>query len=387
MKSIKFYRIIGVVLTLFISGCTSFLAPNLHKPTPLTPIKETQKLIVQWTFFASKSIDKRLSSSFFPVYHEGSFYTAWPNGRIEVIDALTGHLSAKWFVKTAELTAAPAIDKAILFLGTTDAQIIAWNSNQKKEIWRSSLSSLILEPPLIVDDIVIVKTADGHISGFDVKDGTLKYHNNYVTPNFMIRSQQSLFLLDKSIFLLGMPSGYLHIINAKTGYKLLGIPAGTAKGSTEFERAVDIINPPIVAQNLLYMATYLSKVICFDLKKSQRQWSADISTHQPIALRESQIIVSTEDSIVIALDSQTGKEIWRLNDLRYRNISAPVILDDMIFVFDYAGTAHLIDPNSGQLVGRRNMGMGSLLSPPQSFGQGILLQNHYGQLAYIALKK
>ena len=330
MKSMKFYQVIGIALTLFLSGCVSFVSPNLHKPTLLTPIKETKKMAIKWIFFASKSIDKRLSSSFFPVYHEGFFYTAWPNGRIEVIDALSGRLSAKWFVKT-ELTAAPAVDKAILFLGTTDAQIIAWDSNQKKEIWRSNLSNLLLEPPLIVDDIVIVKTADGHSSGFDAKDGTLKYHNNYVTPNFMIRSQQSLFLLDKSIFLLGMPSGYLHIIDAKTGYKLLKITAGISKGSTEFERAIDIINQPIVDQNLLYTAAYLSKVICFDLKKSERRWSVDISTHQPIALTESKIIVSTKDSIVVALNSQTGKEMWRLNDLRYRDISAPVILDNMIF--------------------------------------------------------
>lgn len=382
-------QVIGITLVIFLSGCASFFSPNPHQSTPLISIKdkETQKLVIKWTLFASKSIDKRLSSSFPPIYHEGLFYTAWPNGRIEIINAITGRFSEKLIVKKTEFTTAPAIDKDILFFGTTDTQIIAWNKNQKKEIWRNSLSSLLLEPPLIVGDIVIAKTSDGHISGFNAKDGTLKYHNNYVAPNFMIRNQKSLSLLDKSIFLLGMPSGYLYIVDAKTGYKLLQIPVGAPRGSTEFERAVDIINPPIVAQNLLYTTAYLSKVICFDLNTTTRQWSADISTYQPIALSESRIIVSTEDSILVALDSKTGKEIWRLNDLRYRHISAPAILDGVILVVDQAGIAHLIDPNSGQLVGRRDIGMGALLSPPESFGQGVLLQNYYGQLAYIALKK
>ncbi|QQS16300.1 MAG: outer membrane protein assembly factor BamB [Neisseriales bacterium] len=381
-------RIIAVVLSVCLVGCANlFPAKDIRQPVSLVPIKNTYPIITKWTVFSVKAVDRRLSSSFSPAYHDGFVYAAWPNGRIEAIDRLTGQIRQKWIVPKVRLTCTPAIFQRVLFLGTDKAELIAWHADNKQILWKNNLSSLLLEPPLIVDDTVITKTNDGHISGFDRKTGALKWRNQHAVPSFMIRSNQSLTAFDHSAFLLGMPVGYIYAIDPQTGYKLWQESITVPKGRTEFEGAVDVIYPPLLKGDLLYTTAYEASIVCFDLRTNKRQWSKNIATHQPIVILGSSIVMSTTHSEVVALDRYSGQELWRTKTLLHRAISGPVALGSMVMVMDRFGIAHVMDPDTGLLVGRKNIGIGALLSAPQSFDEGVLLQNRYGKLVYIVLGK
>lgn len=382
------YRIIAVILTVCLAGCANlFPVEDTRQPVSLVSINNTHPITIKWTAFSIKAVDQQLSSSFFPIYSDGFVYAAWSNGRIEAIDSLTGQIHKKWVVPKVVLTCTPAVFQSVLFFGTEKAELIAWHADTEQILWKNSLSSLLLEPPLIVNDTVITKTNDGHISGFDRKTGALKWHNQHAVPHFMIRSNQSLSALDRSAFLLGMPVGYIYAINPQTGYKLWQESITVPKGRTEFEGAVDVIHPPLLKGDLLYTTAYEASVVCFDLRTNKRQWSKNILTHQPIAILGSSIMISTTNSEVVALDRYSGQELWRSKALLHRAISGPVAIGSMVMVIDRFGIAHVMDPDTGLLVGRKDIGIGTLLSAPQSFGEGVLLQNRYGKLAYIILGK
>ena len=53
-----------------------------------------------------------------------------------------------------------------------------------------------------------------------------------------------------------------------------------------------------------------------------------------------------------AYDLATGQQLWQNEQLLNRELSNPVLFGQDLVVGDLDGVLHLIDPNSGQLIGR-----------------------------------
>ena len=57
--------------------------------------------------------------------------------------------------------------------------------------WRSKLSSEILSAPLVVDDVVIVRTGDGTVTALGLADGKRRWSYEHPMPSLTLRGDSS----------------------------------------------------------------------------------------------------------------------------------------------------------------------------------------------------
>ena len=54
----------------------------------------------------------------------------------------------------------------------------------------------------------------------------------------------------------------------------------------------------------------------------------------------------------LLLKNSTGQQLWQNEQLLNRRLSNPAVLGNQLVVGDLDGVLHLVDPNSGNLIGR-----------------------------------
>ena len=61
---------------------------------------------------------------------------------------------------------------------------------------------------------------------------------------------------------------------------------------------------------------------------------------------------STADGKIEAYDLSSGQKLWTNDQLLHRNLSNPVMFDNNLVVGDLDGYLHILDTNTGNLIGR-----------------------------------
>ena len=69
------------------------------------------------------------------------------------------------------MSAGPEVGGGLVVLGSSDGDLVALDASNGKERWRKSIGSEMLARPLIVNDIVVIRTVDGHVEGLAIADG------------------------------------------------------------------------------------------------------------------------------------------------------------------------------------------------------------------------
>ncbi|RBH33836.1 outer membrane protein assembly factor BamB, partial [Pseudomonas sp. MWU13-2860] len=113
-------------------------------------------------------------------------------------------------------------------------------------------------------------------------------------------------------------------------------------------------------------------------------WAREISSSRGLAVDGRNVYVTAEDGSVWAFDRGTGRNLWKTDDLKYRDVTGPALLGHFVLVGDGEGYAHLLSNESGSIVGRVKVGSG-LANQPVSLGSSALMQGKDGRLALLTL--
>lgn len=129
-----------------------------------------------------------------------------------------------------------------------------------------------------------------------------------------------------------------------------------SSGRSDVQRLIDIDGDPVMAGQFLVTTSYQGQVTVTDLASQQVVWSEDASSTQRPEVFNKTVFVAQNDGKVTAFNLTTGEQLWQNDSLLNRRLSNPVILGQDLVVGDLDGVLHLIDPASGQLVGRSKTG-------------------------------
>ena len=99
-------------------------------------------------------------------------------------------------------------------------------------------------------------------------------------------------------------------------------------------------------------SSFQGQVTVTDLAAMQVVWSEDASSNKRPEVADNKVFVAKTDGKLVAYDLGTGQLLWENDSLLNRQLSNPVMLGSDLVVGDLDGVLHLLDPNSGQLVGR-----------------------------------
>ncbi len=314
------------------------------------------------------------------------------HGNINMLDAASGH--RLWhkklpFFMGSGLTA----DQAHIYLSDRQAILYAWSfkdnaiGESSAPAWKKSLSSEVIAPVAVSDDLIAVQTVDGRVYGLDPETGEQLWVYVSELPNLTLRGTSQPQIVSGAV-IVGFATGKLVVIDAKTGLpiweKQLSL---SAKGRSEFDQLSDIDGDFVIANSILYVGNYQGQIAALDLFSGQIIWSQEISTYSNLFESSGQLYVCDSDGIISALDEATGKLIWSQTGLHARQLSAPAVMQDYVVVGDAEGYLHVLSKVDGHFMGRILMDHQGIKIQPKLYQDKLIVVGQGGQLAAVSLQE
>lgn len=340
------------LLSLLLSACTAFndIKTDLSErvfgrelanpPEELAEIKQTAATKIVWQAKVGNAGDFH----FTPAVEAGYVYAAGADGDIAKFDISNGKQA--WRVNAGEkLSGGVGVGGSLVMVGTTSGVVYAYDISGKLQ-WKSMLSSEVLSAPVYFDGLVIVRTGDSRIYGINANDGSRKWVYDRTGPALALRSSAGV-VVDGGAVYAGFAGGKLISIRADNGKLMWEASVAQPKGVTEIERIADITSLPVIDGPLVYAVAYQGRIAAVDRATGRILWNREISSLNGLSALDARLFVSHYLGSVYALDYASGKTFWRQGELKYRNLTVPVPLENWVAVGDVEGYVHFLGREDG----------------------------------------
>ena len=356
----------------------AWLTGSSHKPGPLPQVTPKVTARIDW----QQSVGKA-AAGFAPAITPSAIYAAAQDGTLMRVDPATGRV--EWRASAGRaLSAGPGADDSLVVVGTDKGDVLAFGTDGKPR-WTARVSSEVISPPRVSDDIVIVFSGDGRIYGLAAADGKTAWVDSRINPSLTVRNAAG-GVVTRGGLLVGTAAGRLLAIDVKSGTLAWDGTVATPKGATELERIADVTSLPYVDEKEVCAAAYQGRVACFDIQRGTLHWTRDVSSLAGITADASRLYVVDDKGVVHAYDRASGASVWKQDALAKRRIGGPQLIGDEIGVVDVEGYLHLLSRSDGSYVGRLATDGSLATSQPAPLAGGMLWQSEKGTLFFVSAK-
>lgn len=337
----------------------------------LDALKAADRIPLKW----KGKVSENQIASFYTAYDNGALYVADEEGKLTKYEAATG--KQLWQIKTkSKFSAGVGIGEGLILIGTFKGEVLAYNESGHM-LWQSSVTSEILSPPQVQNNIVVVRTLDGRIFGLDAIDGKHKWIYQGATPSLTVRSTAGITLAHGAVF-AGFPGGKLvamSLFNGNIGWE---VAVSQPRGVTELERMTDVTSSPVVNNQFVCAVAYQGRVACFAINDGSQIWGREASSSAGLAMDNDYVYVTEEKGIVAAYDLLSGAGIWKQSRLGSKKLSQPVIKGQYIVIGDDQGYVNLLRNYDGALVARAATDGTAIQTPASLLPDGFAVQTAKG---------
>ncbi len=341
-------KLCGIILLMLFLGACSSNKNRVDPPAELTSFDPLVQLEPVWV-----KEYRDIATTTDPLallVIDGHIYFGDGKGRVTALDQYSG--KKLWRVETGvNLSAGVGYANGLLLLGSHKGELLALDRKTGQEIWRSMLSSEVLSPPVASKDTIFARTGDSKLFALDAANGERRWTVSQKVPVLSLRGESRLIVDEANVY-AGFSNGKMLAVSQTDGQVLWNTTIAIPQGRSELERMVDIDGDPLLDSEVIYVATFQGRVAAVGQKSGSIFWERDLSTFKNMAINESQLFVTDEQSHLWALDRQSGASLWRQEKLHGRQLSAPVVYDDYVVVSDFEGYIHLLSQEEGQFVSR-----------------------------------
>jgi outer membrane protein assembly factor BamB len=352
--------------------------PKGPQPTALTPVANPQAVRTIW----QASVGSAGVFVFSPALADESVFAAARDGAVTRLDAGNGRPVWRVSVGTP-LSGGVGADGSIVAVGTDKGEVIALDARTGAPKWRARVSSEILSAPRVGSGLVFVRSADSRVFAFDVADGKRRWVYQRAAAALIVRSPAGLSFHQDNLY-AGFSGGKLVAIDARSGAVRWEVTVSLPKGSTELERVTDVSGEPVISGREICTAAYQGRAACYELQSGNQIWTRELSTLTGMSVDARYGFVSDDRGSVHALDRSSGRSLWKMDRLAYRNLSLPLPLGNELALGDFQGVVHLLSRDSGAIVGRINTDGSAVRAAPVKIPNGFLVQTANGGLYAIA---
>ena len=377
-------RLLGVaslaLMLSFLAGCSVFTGDDgRYNPTPLTDYKAGLAARIVW----KAQIGSGLGIGFAPAVVGSAVYAAASDGSVGKFELASG--VNVWTAKVdKKLSAGVGSDGKITAVVTTDGTVVALDDSGQIK-WRSKASSDVMVPPIVGLGVVVVRSGDYRVQGFNAETGERIWNVQRPGPALALRAPARMLLVE-GLVLSAIPGGKLIAINAVSGDVQWEGTVSLPKGATDLERVNDVVGSPTLAGSILCAVAFQGRIICYDIAGGGRTiWSKDFSSAVGMTVDALQAYAPNERDAVSAFSLKDGGLLWRQDALRNRKLTSPAALPSGVALGDLEGYVHFLAPSDGQLLARIAVGGGPLTTPLLATSQGILVETGDGFLVMIGL--
>lgn len=366
MPTFVWTRLLTITAIGWLSACSS--APEKPQPAPLPPISGTVNAQKVW----SNTVGP-VSTPLVASVHGQQVAVASTSGQVALMDAQTGR--DIWRVSVgAPIQAGVGGDGQRFAVVTQNNELMAIESGQV--IWRQVLSALSYTPPLVAGARVFVLTGDRAVSAFDGATGQKLWTQQ--RPNDPLVLRQAGLLMPLGDNLLVGWGGRLASLNPLTGAVRWETLVGSTRGTNEVERLVDLVAGASRMGNTVCVRAFQAAVACVDGLNGRVSWSRAAQGHQGLD-GDAQLVYGVEsDDKVLAWQRQSGTPAWTQEGLRFRGLTAPLVLGRSVVAGDDMGQVHFLSRQDGQPLQRLSTDGSAITGKPVAAGQTLVVVTRNG---------
>lgn len=278
-----------------------------------------------------------------------------------------------------DVTGGIGAGSGVVLVGTQKGEVVALSQIEGEELWRTRLSSDILSAPQSAENIVVVLTEDSRVYGLSAKTGEIIWNYKHTAPLLQLRGSAPV-IIDEGKVYVGFANGFVSGLDLKTGQLLWQQAVSYPRGRSEIDRIVDVNGRMAVEDDILYAVNYQGRVVAIDTRSQRLLWEKEFSSYAGLSVNDDAVFITDDESVVWALNRNTGDTLWKQPDLLYRELTAPTVFHNMIAVGDYQGYVHLIQADNGQILGRIQVGSDPINTPPITLGNDLFILSSGGDL-------
>ena len=346
--NLDFRRVIAVVAccaaAMLLPACAFFKGSDPRpKPVELAPNAALFGIQRVWTANIGTTAGLPLQVS----VHGNDVTLASTDGDVVRMDAARGEV--RWRVKVPQgLSAGVGSDGRWSAVVSKDNQLTVLDLG--KVIWKHRLGAQTYTAPLVAGDRVFVLTADRAITAFDAQSGALLWARPGGGEPLVLR--QAGVLMSASDTLVAGIAGRLVGIDPNSGDTRWQATLANPRGANDVERLVEIVAPANRVQTNLCARAFQASVACFDFASGRVLWAQRADGSNGVAGDSETVFGSESNGTVLAWSRSTGERVWSVDSLRYRNLSAPLLLGRSVVVGDGSGLVHFLSREDGSSLNR-----------------------------------
>lgn len=377
------HPIAAALLIMMLAGCSTVSGwfgseKKPREPAKLIEFKQTAAFKLRWRTKIGSGGDY----IFQPAILHDAVYAVNAKGELFRLDPASG--KQVWRINTGfTVSAGVGVGEGLILVGGMKGQLAAF-SVDGKPLWKTKASSEVLHVADVADGIVVVRTADGRISGIDSTDGKRLWLYEHVTPALIVRNHGGVAIERGTVF-AGFAGGKLAAISLGSGLVIWETVVSESRGNTELERIRDITSLPVLDDEQVCAIAYQGRVACYSLAQGSLLWSRDISSDKGMTLLQNMLYITSETGAVLALDKNSGSSVWKNDQLFMRPTSAPFAFGDYLVIADYQGYLHALNREDGSLAGRFKTDFSPISAIPVELDGSLLVQTREGYLYSVAL--
>lgn len=327
-----------------LAACTLFKGSDPKpKPTELAPNTALFGVQQAWSANIGSTAGLPLQVS----VHGNEITLASSGGAVVRMDASSG--AVLWRASLPQgLAAGVGSDGRWSAVVTQNNQVAVLDGG--KVAWKRRLPAQSYTAPLVAGNRVFVLTADRAVAAFDAQSGAELWARPGAGEPLVLR--QAGVLMAAGDTLVAGIAGRLVGMDPNTGDTRWEATLANPRGANDVERLVEIVAPASRIQTNLCARAFQTSVACFDFDSGKVLWAQKADGASGVSGDAEEVFGTESNGTVMAWSRVTGARTWSANSLRYRNLSAPLLLGRSVVVGDGMGLVHFLSREDGSPLNR-----------------------------------
>ena len=370
----SFIAIFSASFLLSLAACSGAPKP---KATPLTAISTQTAAKPVW--------NTRLGAVNFPLQVrvlDNTLLAASSAGTVAALDAASG--KELWRAEVGEpIAAGVGSDGKVTAVVTRANELVALADG--RQLWRYKLGAQVYSAPFVAGERVFVLAADRSVSAFDGQTGAKLWQHTRSSSEPLVLSQAGVMLAVGDTLVVGF-SGRLAGLDPSTGKARWEVAVAAPRGIDDVERLADLVGPASRLGASVCVRAFQASVACVNAKQGSLAWTKPARGIHGLAGDEQWVLGTETDSKVFAWRRSDGEVAWNTDSLRYRDVSAPLLLGGSVVVGDFEGWVHFLSSKDGALLGRVATDGSAIMVAPVFAGNTLVVVTVAGGIYGFALQ-
>ena len=364
-----------LILSVLAVACAGLVAcsstPSKPEPTELAAYKAEFAIAPTWSLNLGE-IAGPLSAS----VHSSRVALASSAGRVVLLDGDQGQVL--WQVQLdAPVQAGVGGDGQRFAVINARNEVLALEAG--KVLWKRALPASTLTVPLVAGGRVFVMTSDRAVTALDGASGRELWRYEHRGSDALVLRQAGLLMPVGNTLIAGL-GGRMVAIDPDKGRVQWEVAVGSMRGTNEVERLVDLVNHPARDAQTVCARAFQSAVACVDTATARTLWSKPTQGHQGLDMDDTQVFAVEGDDKVQALARADGQPMWTNDKLRFRGLTAPLVLGRSVVVGDAQGYVHFLSRKDGHVLQRLSTDGSAIAMAPVVVGQTLVVVTRQGQV-------